>query len=150
MTGATGGKRQPTWWVTGVAFGALAAGVAIGAGAVRFGAAKPALAQDVDINAIFSCEAAKSGGQSAADCAATREAILQNCTSCHTFVPIVKAQKTPDEWDSTLGVHRERLPDLAEPQMGQIRLFLVSHFNPSNPPPTLPPELEALGLQQAN
>jgi hypothetical protein len=107
-------------------------------------------AQEVDINAIFSCEAGKTGSQSAADCASTRNAILQNCTSCHTFVPIVKAQKSPDEWDAVIGVHRERLPDMADDQFGQIRTFLVAHFNPSNPPPTLPPELEALGTQQAN
>src|SRR5262245_18772188 len=126
-------------WIMGAALAAAAAG---------FGG--QGHAQDLDFNAIFSCEGPRAGGLSAGDCATTRGAVLQNCTSCHTFVPIVKAQKTPDEWTSTLGVHRERVADVPDAQYAQIRAFLAANFNPSNEPPTLPPELEALGTQQAN
>ena len=95
------------------------------------------------------CDGARAGGLSAPDCAAARGAIMQNCTSCHTFVPIVKAQKTPEEWTSTLGQHRERVADVSEAQYKQIGALLAGNFNPQNEPPTLPPELEALGTQQA-
>lgn len=136
-------------WIAGAALGVGIAGLVAHGGGDPL-TARRALAQDLDINAIFSCEGPRSGGLSAADCATTRGAVLQNCTSCHTFVPIVKAQKTPDEWDSTLGVHRERVPDVADGQYKQIAAFLAANFNPANTPPTLPPELEALGTQQAN
>lgn len=145
MTGTGDQLRRAALWLAGAAI----AGFLVQGGDERF-ATMRARAQDVDINAIFSCDGVRNGGLSAADCATTRGAVLQNCTSCHTFVPIVKAQKTPDEWESTLGVHRERVPDVADAQYKQIRTFLAANFNPSNTPPTLPPELEALGTQQAN
>jgi hypothetical protein len=73
---------------------------------------------------------------------------LNNCTSCHSFVPIVKAQKAPNAWDSTLSTHRERVPNMSDEDYQALRLFLKSHFNNKLPPPKLPPELEKLGVNQ--
>ena len=100
---------------------------------------------DVDISKIFWCKDGENGGQTADQCAEVRDLILQNCTACHTFVPIVKAQKTEQEWDATLGPHRSRLPDLSDDDYAKIRAYLVPHFNPQHPKPELPPELEKLG-----
>jgi hypothetical protein len=113
------------------------------------GFAAPAGAQELDINAIFWCEGKPIGDQTQEECEATRTAILTNCTSCHAFVPIVKAQKTPEEWDGTLSTHRSRVTQIADADYAQIKTFLAAHFNPENEPPKLPPELEALGTNQA-
>lgn len=107
---------------------------------------QPAFAQGVDINVIFNCEPdGPLGAQDAEQCAASRTLLLNTCTACHTFVPIVKAQKTETQWNATLQVHRTRVPDVSADDFEQLRLFLIAHFNETNPPPTLPPELEALG-----
>lgn len=129
-------------------FGTLALVVLAVAGVVHH-ETRSGRAQDFDINAVFWCDAARGGGQSDADCAATRAAVLQQCTSCHTFVPIVKAQKSADEWAATLVAHRDRMDNLPDGQVKTLGAFLAARFNPQTPPPTLPPELENLGTQQA-
>lgn len=109
-------------------------------------AASPALAQELDINAIFNCEPdGPLGEQTPEQCATSRSQILSTCTACHTFVPIVKAQKSADLWDATLQVHRSRVPDMSDDDFAQLGAFLKAHFNNTLPPPALPPELEALG-----
>ena len=103
-------------------------------------------AQGVDIEVLFNCNADGTlGGQTPDQCKASRDVVLNNCTSCHTFVPIVKAQKSPDAWKSLLSVHRERVAEIPEEDFAQLELFLVAHFNETNPVPALPPELENLG-----
>jgi len=107
---------------------------------------QPAYAQGVDINVIFNCEPdGPLGEQDTDQCAASRSLLLGTCTACHTFVPIVKAQKSETQWNATLQVHRTRVPDVSEDDFEQLRQFLIAHFNETNPPPSLPPELEALG-----
>lgn len=111
-----------------------------------FAPAAPALAQGVDINVIFNCEpGGPLGEQTPEQCGASRDALLSTCTTCHTFVPIVKAHKSPDLWDTTLQAHKVRAPNLTDEQFEQLTLFLKAHFNDQIDPPTLPPELEALG-----
>lgn len=120
---------------------ALIAGLAI---------AMPVHAQEVNIEEIFWCnEGEPTGEQSPEQCLASRTAVLTNCTSCHTFVPVVKAQKTPDGWSAALEAHRDRVTDMSDEDYAQLHAFLAEHFNPENPPPTLPPALEALGTNQA-
>lgn len=116
----------------------------------RYLAPTPALAQSVDMNVIFNCNAGGPlGKQTPAQCAASRDTLLSTCTACHSFVPIVKAHKTDSAWASTLSTHRPRVPDLTDEQFEQLRLFLTAHFNDKLPPPALPPALEALGLPPA-
>ena len=111
--------------------------------------AGPTTAQGVDIEEVFNCaEDGPLGEQTQEQCVASREATLSNCTSCHTFVPIVKAQKSPEGWDATLEAHRTRV-DMSDEAYAQLRDFLVAHFNPDNPPPELPPALESMGTNQA-
>lgn len=103
-------------------------------------------AQGADIEAIFNCSAGGPLGEQAPEqCTASRTVLLTNCTSCHTFVPIVKAQKSPESWKSLMQVHRERAGQIPEEDYAQLELFLVAHFNETNPVPALPPELENLG-----
>jgi hypothetical protein len=108
--------------------------------------AAPVVAQGVDIGAIFNCDAGGPlGEQTPEQCSVSRDTLLGTCTTCHTFVPIVKAHKSPELWDTTLQAHRVRTPNLTDEQFAELTLFLKAHFNDQLDPPTLPPELEALG-----
>lgn len=103
--------------------------------------------EEFDINKVFWCEAAQNtGDQTEAQCVESRELILYNCTACHAITPIVKAQKNKQEWVALLQVHRTRVPHVSEEDLTKIRQFLQTHFNPENPVPKLPPELDALGV----
>lgn len=103
-------------------------------------------AQGVDLDAIFNCSAdGPLGGQTPEECLASRSAVLNNCTSCHTFVPIVKAQKSEDAWIAVLEAHRDRVEALSDADYEALGTFLRSHFNETEPVPVLPPALEALG-----
>ena len=128
--------------------------VAALAGCILFGtpfsAFIPAVAQGIDISVVFNCDAGGPlGEQTPEECVASRDATLTNCTSCHTFVPIVKAQKPADLWDATLEVHRSRVPNMNDQDYAQLAEFLKAHYNETLTPPTLPPALEALGTGQA-
>jgi hypothetical protein len=102
-------------------------------------------AQELDINAVFWCnEGEPTGSQSPEECAAARNLVLTGCTACHTFVPVVKARKDEDAWNTTLNAHRARLPTMSDADYEAIGVFLKAHYNPENEPPKLPPELEAL------
>lgn len=135
--------RSPTGLVVA---SALVFGGALAAGIASFVPA--ALAQGVDIEAIFNCAAdGPLGDQTPEVCAETRDLVLNNCTACHSFVPIVKAEKTDEEWDATLDVHRERVTAFSDEQWAQVETFLKAHFNDQIPAPVLPPALEALGAE---
>jgi hypothetical protein len=106
-------------------------------------------AQDFDINAVFWCDPGKkTGEQSEAECTASRATILANCTNCHAITPIVKAQKTKQQWTAMMSQHRDRVEAVSEADIKKMTTFLQAHYNPQNTPPTLPPELEALGIPQ--
>jgi hypothetical protein len=101
--------------------------------------------QNVDMEQIFWCRDGENGGLTQAECADARELILLNCTVCHTFVRIARAQKTEAEWNATLSRHRQRVVNLSDEQFARVRQYLISHFNPGHPQPELPPELLQLG-----
>ena len=98
---------------------------------------------------MFWCNDGKTGDQTKDQCIAARGAILDTCTGCHAITPIVKSQKTPDEWRIMLANHRARVPDVDDKQMKEIQDFLAAHYNPKNPVPKLPPELDKLGTPPA-
>lgn len=123
---------------------ALLAGVTLAAASLFL--ALPAQAQSVDLDVIFNCSPdGPIGSQTPEQCLETRGVLLNSCTACHTFVPIVKAQKSAEGWDATLGIHRSRVPEMSDDQFEALREFLHNHFNDTLPPPELPPALEALG-----
>jgi hypothetical protein len=104
-------------------------------------------AQEFDVNKVFWCDAGKkTGEQTEEECLATRTMILSSCTVCHAFTPIVKAQKTKQQWLTLLSTHRDRVKDLSDKDVAQIGRFLQAHYNPANPVPKLPPALDALGV----
>ena len=111
-----------------------------------FGQPTAASAQELDIEKIFFCPA---GDMSEDACLAARDTTLITCTACHVFTPFVKAQKTEAEWDTFLDAHRQRVQETSDADYAEIGKFLKSHFNPENPVPQLPPELENYSLPPA-
>ncbi len=67
-----------------------------------------------------------------------REAVLDNCTSCHTFVPLVVLQYTQAQWDLSARNHRDRVPRMSDADFKAGYDYLAKHFNPDHPVPVLP------------
>lgn len=98
-------------------------------------------AQDVDLNEVFRCSAGDEAGKQA--CMGARDMILNNCTVCHTFVPIVMQQFDKGGWQSLLDRHvgGGRVDQLSPEDVATIRDYLAANFNSEHPQPDLPPEL---------
>lgn len=103
----------------------------------------PASAQDVNLDVIFRCAATDEPGK--AGCLEARNLITNNCTVCHTFVPIVMQQFDAAGWTGLLDRHIQngRVNQLSPEQLTAIHDYLAANFNGSLPPPDLPPELLA-------
>jgi hypothetical protein len=70
-----------------------------------------------------------------------RELALNNCTTCHTFVPIVVLQMTREEWERNSRDHRGRVGALSDADFKTLYEYLIANFNPNRPVPKLPKEL---------
>jgi mono/diheme cytochrome c family protein len=90
--------------------------------------APPAQKTSLDLNAIFPPGPG-------------RELVLNNCTTCHTFVPIVILQMTKEAWQRNSRDHRGRVTALSDADFKTLYQYLQANFNPSRPVPKLPPEL---------
>lgn len=101
----------------------------------------------VDIKEMLPCELEDVPGLTTeeqaelARCLQARGLILENCTLCHTFVPIVLQQFDEGAWTGLIDRHRVRVTHLSEDEIQTIRWYLIRTFNPDNPPPPVPPEL---------
>jgi hypothetical protein len=70
-----------------------------------------------------------------------RDLVLNNCTNCHTIVPIVVLQMTKDAWDLNAREHRDRVTSLTDAEVAALYEYLAANFNPNRPVPKLPEEL---------
>lgn len=70
-----------------------------------------------------------------------RDLVLNNCQTCHTFVPIVVLQMDKDAWQRNSLDHRQRVPGVSDEDFKELYEYLSSNFNPSRPVPVLPKEL---------
>jgi mono/diheme cytochrome c family protein len=70
-----------------------------------------------------------------------RELVMNNCQSCHTWVPIVVLQMQEDEWYRWSLEHRGRVPGMSDEEYETLHRYLVTNFNPERPVPELPPAL---------
>jgi len=101
-------------------------------------------AQDgVNLDEIFRCAATDDAGK--AHCMEARGLIINNCTVCHTFVPIVMQGFDAAGWTGLLDRHVQngRVNQLSTEQVAAIHAYLSENFDGSQPPPELPPELLA-------
>ena len=70
-----------------------------------------------------------------------RDLILNNCTGCHTIVPIVVLQMTRDAWERNSRDHRARVTALSDEEFKTLYEYLIANFNPQRPVPELPTAL---------
>jgi hypothetical protein len=70
-----------------------------------------------------------------------RELVLNNCQSCHVWVPIVILQMDQDAWRRNSLEHRERVKGLSDEEFKTLYEYLSTTFTPERPVPKLPPEL---------
>ena len=70
-----------------------------------------------------------------------RDLVLNNCQSCHVWVPIVVLQMDEDGWRRNSLEHRDRVQGLSDEEFETLYDYLSSTFTPDRPVPTLPPEL---------
>ncbi len=71
--------------------------------------------------------------------------LLNNCTSCHSFVCAIKGQRTADYWQTIKNGHRERVSGLSDDDYNALFSYLAENFNDKKPVPELPPALQDLG-----
>jgi hypothetical protein len=70
-----------------------------------------------------------------------REVMLDNCTNCHTIVPLVILQYPQAQWDNSARNHRDRVPRMSDADFKAAYAYLAKNFNPDRPVPKLPKEL---------
>lgn len=70
-----------------------------------------------------------------------RDLVLNNCQSCHTWVPIVVLQMNEDEWNRWGMDHRQRVPGISDEEFETLKSYLIANFNPNSEVPELPPVL---------
>jgi len=70
-----------------------------------------------------------------------RTLILQNCTTCHSFVRIVRARWDKGQWESNRQRMRPNVSQLTDQQVDAIYHYLEANFSPGKPPPDLPPDI---------
>jgi hypothetical protein len=70
-----------------------------------------------------------------------RDLVLNNCTSCHVFTPIVVLRMNESEWDRSAGEHRDRVDNLTEAEFTTLYDYVKANFNPDKPVPQLPQAL---------
>ena len=118
----------------------FATAVALGLALSSPAFAPAAIAQQLDLDEVFRCSAETVPQE---DCLASREVILNSCTTCHTFVPIVMQSFDENGWRGLLTRHVEngRVSQLSADQVETLRLYLAENFNGDLPPPDLPPAL---------
>tara|TARA_Y100000817_G_scaffold294361_1_gene268192 strand:+ start:345 stop:782 length:438 start_codon:yes stop_codon:yes gene_type:complete len=94
------------------------------------------LSQDIDMEEIFRCSPSAEIGPE--ECSEARDLILNSCTLCHAFVPIVLQQFDRSGWDGLFDRHADRSPELSADQIEDMKSYLAANFNPSIDPPDLP------------
>ena len=70
-----------------------------------------------------------------------RDLVLNNCQSCHVWVPIVVLQMDQNGWRRNKLEHRDRVEALGDEEFEVLYDYLSSTFTPERPVPTLPPGL---------
>lgn len=90
--------------------------------------AKPAPTQTVNLEEIFPPGPG-------------RELVLNNCQSCHVWVPIVILRMDKNAWHRNSMEHRDRVKALSDAEFKTLYNYLTTTFTPDRPIPKLPPAL---------
>lgn len=70
-----------------------------------------------------------------------RDLVLNNCQSCHVWVPIVILQMDEAAWYRNSLEHRGRVAALSDEAFETLYEYLKTNFHPGRPVPELPPAL---------
>ena len=64
--------------------------------------------------------------------------MLRDCTSCHSFVPIVTGQRPNDRWLSLKNDHKDKTPGVSPADYDAEFAYLMENFNDKKPEPKFP------------
>lgn len=67
-----------------------------------------------------------------------RDLMLRDCTTCHSFVPIVTGQRPNERWQSLKIDHKDKVPGTSEADYNAIFAYLMENFNNTKPAPKFP------------
>ena len=67
-----------------------------------------------------------------------RDLVLNNCQSCHVWVPIVILQMDKDSWHRNSIEHRGRVEALSDEDFATLYEYLSTTFTPERSVPELP------------
>lgn len=66
-----------------------------------------------------------------------REAVLNNCGSCHNVACAAIGQRSPERWDALKEGHKEQVPGA---DLNGMFEYLKANFNADRPEPRIPPK----------
>jgi hypothetical protein len=69
---------------------------------------------------------------------AGRDLVLRDCTTCHSFVPIITGQRTNDRWLSLKKDHKDKASGVTQADYDEEFAYLMENFNNTKPEPKLP------------
>jgi hypothetical protein len=67
--------------------------------------------------------------------------VLQNCTNCHSIVPIVLSQHDANGWQTHRLNHENRVAGLTKEEKDLVWAYLIQNFQPGRQLPDLPPDM---------
>ncbi len=74
-----------------------------------------------------------------------RDLVLDNCTTCHTFLRIVSGQRTAEQWGYVRRDMRSKVSYLSDADIDELFSYLEANFNDTKPVPSLPDWFLATG-----
>ncbi len=69
-----------------------------------------------------------------------QDLVFENCTNCHSWVPIVLAGFDTNAWEQNKLKHRSRVPQLSDADFNYLYDYIEKNFPAGHPVPTNIPE----------
>lgn len=69
---------------------------------------------------------------------AGRELVLRDCTTCHSFAPVIMGQRPKARWQSLKEDHRDKASGVTPADYDVIFAYLMENFDDTKPEPKLP------------
>lgn len=67
-----------------------------------------------------------------------RDLVLRDCTTCHSFAPVIMGQRPKARWLSLKEDHKDKTAGASEADYNLEFEYLMEHFNDTKPEPKLP------------
>jgi hypothetical protein len=67
-----------------------------------------------------------------------RDLVLRDCTTCHSFVPIITGQRPNARWLSLKQDHKDKASAVSQADYDTEFNYLIENFNDKKPEPKLP------------